>query len=248
MSIDRRQPRTLRSSIVSAIECVLTRMLCTITEAIKSHSSSTTRKRYTRSLRLRDFFFYNPPENPPDGPEWARIPNPHFEPTETVGLSEAHPKPADPENPRANLPLFEVSMGLRKYLHTTRHNFERRLAKTPTIRQNLSNASRHCLKWLRQPDCPVCLVCTDKNLQPVVDFKSRYIQLTEAELAETHQPAEVFLAAQPAPQPIPLTDDTDDDWSSRHELGNRNEQVAQQVLSYILNGTLKKSFQRYDND
>ena len=49
--------------------------------------------RFTRSMRLRDFFFFNPPESPPDGPAWARIPNPHFEPTTTVGLSETHPKP-----------------------------------------------------------------------------------------------------------------------------------------------------------
>ena len=43
----------------------------------KRHTSSLKEQhnwqRFTRSLRLRDFFFYNPPENPPDGPDWARI-------------------------------------------------------------------------------------------------------------------------------------------------------------------------------
>ena len=70
---------------------------------------------------------------------------------------------------------------------------------------------------------------TDKNLQPVVDFKSRYIQLVTAELSETHQPAEVFLNNQPAPQEPAFTDDDGSDWSDLHELGDRNKRAAQQV-------------------
>ena len=93
------------------------------------------------------------------------------------------------------------------YLHSVQQTFERRFKKTLQTRQNLSNAARHTLKWLRQPDCPVCLVSTDKNLQPVVDFKARYIQLVTAELSETHQPAQVFLNNQPAPQEPAFTDD-----------------------------------------
>ena len=204
-------------------------------------------QRFTRSLRLRDFFYYNPPEQPNDAPNWARIPNPRFEPTDTVGLSEYCPEPPNPDKPSENLPRFEVSKGLRTYLHSVQQTFERRFKKTPQTRQNLSNAARHTLKWLRQPDCPVCLVSTDKNLQPVVDFKSRYVQLVTAELSETHQPAEDFLNNQPAFQEPAFTDDDGSDWSELHELGDRNERAVHQVLNYILNCNLKKSSQRYDN-
>ena len=170
-------------------------------------------KRFSRSLRLREYFFWNDPGD--DGkPMWAHVPNPRFEPTAVKGRSAWHPQfCSDP----SDYPLFRISSGLADYLAAAAEAVSQRLSPA-AVRAHLSRASsanirsvgRRVLRSFSQPDNPLVLVKTDKGLQPVLDYKSRYLQMARSELQETHEPASAYFHRL---APLDPGDITLPDWS-----------------------------------